>query len=347
MASLGCGDADAVIVARDDWTVGLRRLGKDLIAGSFDRRLNDVSEATVQISDCYTGMEIVPWEHALLLSWDGEFVWGGPIIEVSDDESGIGVIHARDVMEWMRHRKIRDDYSSIGAPADVTTIFLDLINNGFGQDPSVAYGISSALTTITAEREYRSGRSGYVYDAIVELATTGIDWTVLLDVITCGDVEISTTPIGVLNHQHLLNKPAISRSGLDQANFVTVVGSGRGYYDDYLSGLAQDAGSQATYGLLDLIEDEPAIEDQISLDANAQTRLDLRLSTPIKVGDITLGPTAPLNVSDLVPGAVLDCWFEGRHVPFIGNLRLKAVSFAIVDGKWTPTLSAQPVGTTA
>lgn len=356
LPGLGCGVVGAAIATRSNWGVMLADLTHEIVDANFDRRLNDVSQAMIRVQPCFTPLYaettplsggIIPWEHVLLLSWDSDIVWAGPIVSMADDEEGFGVIEARDIMEWMKHRKIRDSFSTVGAADDVRDIFVQLVGDGFDQDASVAYSIVSAATGITAERKYSASHAQYVYDAADELTTTGIDWTVLLDIITCGNVDINTDPIGVLNNSHLIGKPTLEWSGLDQANFVTVIGSGRGYDDDALTGLSQDAGAQTIYGLLDLIEDEPAIEDQTSLDAAASTRLDLRVTTPVRVGELALAPTAPYAHTDLVPGAVMSAWLEGSYVRFIGDLRMDTVRFVAKDGRWYPIATVQPVGTTS
>lgn len=342
---LGCGRVGALVVERGDWTSMVTNLSQDIAEASCDRRLNDVSQASMTVRDCYTGPAIVPWEHALLLTWDGDFLWAGPIIGVRDAADGTGIIEARDIMEWMRHRKIRTTYNSVGAAADVTTIFSNLVSNGFNQDASVAYTISSAVTGITAERKYTAGVAGLVYDAVAELASTGIDWTVILDIITCGDVDIPATAIGVLNNSHLVRKPELAYEGLEQGNFITLFGRDVGDSGTQLSGLAQDAGSQTTYGLLDRIENEEEMRDQTSLDAAAASRLDLRLNAPITIGELELADTAPLSMSEIVPGAVLSTWLEGRFITYIGDVRLESAVFTADSGQWRSKLRAQPVGT--
>ena len=126
---LGCGLMGAYLVPRESPRTILADLSKDVVPGSrCSRVLNSVSSATISVAECYDGPEIIPWYHSLLLSWDLDWFWYGPIVDVTDQSDGTGMIEAFDLMKWMAFRLMRDDFTSIGAPVDITTIFQDLIN---------------------------------------------------------------------------------------------------------------------------------------------------------------------------------------------------------------------------
>lgn len=342
---LGCGLFGVALVHRSYPDVILADLSADALEAECERHLNEVAEATLTLKQCYAGPPITPWRHAFRFAWDDGFIWLGPVTSVRDDGNGNGIYSAIDMMGWMKVRKNRLDYDSTGSPVDVASIFEALVSAGFNQDPSVTITLSITATGITAERKYSAGKAEYVYDAINELVTTGIDWTAIEDTIIAGNVEIAAATIGVLHDSHLEGKPELTRDGMGQGNFVTVVGSGRGYADDAITGIAQDGTSQVDNGLIDLIENESTIEDQVSLDVAASTRLALRKDALLLVGDLELAPTAPLSVADLIPGALVAVSLDGTHVSYAGYLRIETVRFEMRDGRWHVTLSAQPVGT--
>jgi len=340
---LGCGLMGAYLVPRESPRTILADLSKDVVPGSkCSRVLNSVSSATISVAECYDGPEIIPWYHSLLLSWDLDWFWYGPIVDVTDQSDGTGMIEAFDLMKWMAFRLMRDDFTSIGAPVDITTIFEDLITNGFAQDPSVAYALTTSATGITAEREYLASEYRLIADLVAELVTTGIDYTVITEgqtsTIVCGNVDIATGSIGVINASHLVTKAEVKRSGLDQANFTTVVGEG-------VVGQSQNGASQTTYGLLDFVEHEPDIVDQTSATARSATRLALRTDGLVLPNSVKLQAKAPLNRDMLVPGAVLTVDLAGSFVPYAGDLRMNEVTFEVEDGRWVTTIAGQPVGT--
>lgn len=338
---LGCGLMGAALVAREAPRTILHDLSGDITEGSCNRKLNEISSAQLTLTDCYDGPTIIPWQHALLLSWDDQFLWYGPVTDIEDNEEGFGIVDAQDLMVWMMFRKLRDDFTSIGTPVDVATIFATILAQGFAQDPTVAYTLTQSATGILAEREYLASQHQYVFDFISELATTGIDWTVILDEFLCGDVDIATTPIGVLNASHLVNKPSLKLAGSSQANFETVMGDGTAL------GLAQDAASQVTFGLLDRVDHESTILDSTSAQAAAATRLAFRKNSPIVIGNMILQERAPLDLADLKPGAIITVSLDGNHVSYAGDVRLNAPEFNVNDGRWVATINAQPVGTTS
>lgn len=337
---LGCGRFGAFLVHRTDPFTILEDLSNDVGPGTYCTRvLNGVSEAELTVQECYAGREIIPWVHMIRFSWDEHWFWLGPVTKVVDQSDGTGMISCEDKMGFMRKRKLRDDFSSLGAPVDITTIFTTVVSDGFAQDAvPFAPTITASATGVTGERSYSADDHKYILDIIDELSTTGIDYTVILDTLVCGNLDISTSPIGVLNLSHLVGKPEITLDGTAQATFATVVGDG-------VVGLAQDAAANSTYGILDLVEHESSIVDQTSVDQAAATRRDLLADSPRAIGDLVLQAKAPLDLDDLIPGAVITVDLPGSFAPYVGDVRMNKAKFDVVEGEWQVTLTAQPVGT--
>lgn len=332
---LGCGLIGCYLVRRSTPTTVVRDLTPDLVPGSrCSRVLNDVSDATITLKDCYDGEPIYPWYHSLLFTWDGQFIWHGPVTKVSEDASGQGHIDAQDIMAWMRKRLLMDEFDSTGFPVDASAAFVSIVANGFDQDVSVPYVIIGNPTGITVERAFLEADCIYVADAIDELVTTGSDYTVFLNQIFCGDVEGSIIAQFSLNPAHMKEKPTVTYAGDDQATRVTIC------IDKEAAGVdkvvEQSPMMEAQYGLLDLVERENDIKDAASATDRAKGVLDFRRVHPVLIEGILLESTAPMQVNDLIPGIEFEVFIPGAVAPYFGKARLQSVEITENDndGRW-------------
>ncbi len=113
---LGCGVPTVFITSRCAGSMTCQLDTKDITGLSWSRRLNEVSEAEVEIGltgdsseTCCACLAMVePFCHELHIWRDGEEVWVGPIEAVRYERERV-TIKARDVLGWLDVRIPEDD----------------------------------------------------------------------------------------------------------------------------------------------------------------------------------------------------------------------------------------------
>lgn len=335
---LGCGRWQVAIGGR----TGSPVLHSDLpiVSGEMHRVLDETSEARVTLGDCCSVLsDVRSVRHSLLLFRDGVAVWGGPIVRVN---YRTGQIIARDVTWWLERRLHRRRREFVGV--DVVTIAERLILDALApDDPGILNYLDVTPSGIVVDRTYDVDTIRSVMESIRELARDGLDFTALGWRIVLGGDQITTRPVGVLTDESFVELPDIVDDGLALATSVTVEGAGV---------RATVGGIDPYFGLVERGWSESDIPDVVSAQAAAQTRLDLLGQTPLVLGDefgddiqSVLAPSAPVEFSELVPGALIRVAITEACRDIVSDLRLHDVTARFDSGGESVSITLQSPGT--
>jgi len=348
---LGCGFYTAQI-----WTKG----GEDLVFDGlpvtdveWSRVLSDTGDAQASLAglglnvSCFEAIrDGSSWSHELALirtsggDGSGELVWQGPLVGKSSKFT-TGGYKARDLSAWWDRRVITLDQTF--TQIEVATIFNAIALDADEQDP---FNLTTDATPIgvTATRVYRAGNYLPAGPELRELTKTGIDWTIIGREALVGGLVVPADPIVFLQDDHLREAPQVDEDGMQFSNDVIVSGAGGGEQANPVVGRATDLDSVATYGLNTTTVQNDSIRDSESAAAYAQSRLALLKVPSVVMGDVSLRPSAPVLVSQLIPGSVVSCAFQTSGIPVAGQFRLQKVSAKGVGTGEIITLSLQPLG---
>jgi hypothetical protein len=313
-ALLGCGTYELHAIERGGGSVVAVLPYTQLAWG---RILDEMSEATVVVptvggydcEGCRALRDVNEWEHELRVLRDGREVWVGPVVGSGPAEEGEATyetlhLFARDLWAWFERRILRADRTF--SNSDLADIFAAYANLALAEDNGMGINVVTQDTGILGTRSISAADPTRAADELRELARDGVDFTFLNRQLLVGNVEIPTDPVAILGDSHVA-EVLILGAGLSTATRVYV----RGGVDFEAAGFDRTAplgvagGVDARLGLLEILEDEPAILDAASARVAAETRLDL-LRQPPRLVEARLLPEAPVDLARLAPGARVD-----------------------------------------
>ncbi|MDN3056840.1 hypothetical protein PH213_20260 [Streptomyces sp. SRF1] len=298
MAVAGCGTHTARIIDRSGATVSTADV---LTEVEWTRLLDDTSTARVVINPdgncCERLGRVRSWRHKLMVYRDGEFVWGGPIIQ-AEWSLGQVEIKAADVLAWLDRRVPHQDIEF--GDSDLTDIASWLIEDGFTPDDPGHQVEVIAPAGVRGARQYRRdvGQTG---DHLRDLAATGLDYTAVGDIIVLLP-ETHTASVGRLTDADLPDGLVVAEDGTALATRWIVAG------DDEGDVLGEAGGADAYYGLLERYLEQTSIPDDASATAAARSKLRSSLPVPVFIDSqqVTISPQAAVSVPKLVPGWCVD-----------------------------------------
>lgn len=349
VSSIGCASEYDVYVLDRSGTIQLRQL--PFTGLRWNRRMDEVSTATIELDlvngndpegCCAAVQGLYRYAYEIGIYRDTYLVWQGPVVEVQARGENIE-IHAEDKMSWL---KVRPIWSYLNYPdpgEDCAVIFNDVITNAMAPDNVPGLVATATPTGVRAAREYTTNPPQYAYDAVQELARTGVDYTMIVGTMVAGSFVIPTSPIAFFTDQALAELPDSEYVGTNFATQVLVTG------DPDQDLLASYGGIDPLAGLVVRIYQEDDIKDQASLDQNAKSRWEL-MSTGalLSSAQITLDPSAPLPLDLAVPGAVIDLRLTETCFPIFGQYRLLELEIDVSAGdgvEETVNVTIEPVGT--
>lgn len=350
VSSIGCATEYDVYVLDRSGSIALRQL--PFTGLSWNRRMDDVSTATISLdlangSDpegCCTAVQgLYRYAYEIGIYRDTFLVWQGPVVEVNTNGENIE-IHAEDKMAWLKVRPIWT-YLNYPDPGDeIATVFNDVINNAMLPDNVPGLVPTATATGIRAAREYLPNPPQIAFDAVQELARTGIDYTMIVDTMVAGSFVIPASPVAYFTDQALADLPQNEWIGTNFATQVLVTG------DPEQDLIASYGGIDPLAGLVVRIYQEDDIKDQASLDQNAKSRWELMSTGQLQSSSkMTLDPSAPLPLELAVPGAVIDLRLTETCFPIFGRFRLLELEVVVngsSDGvEETVNVTVEPVGT--
>lgn len=299
MTQLGCGTHSYQITDRDGRVV---TGSGTLTEVSYSRVLNDASTAFAVIGvtgeDCCDQLSgIRSWRHKLNVYRDGEFVWSGLIVSIEWSREEVQV-RAVDIFGLLERRVPHQDFTFVDA--DLTTIARLLIEDGFAPDDPGHEVTVIETAGVTGGRSYEEN-IGQTADHLRDLADTGIDFTVVgtnFVIMPDGFCQV----VGRLSDEDLPEGLTVAEDGASLVTRQIVAGS----EDSDAVGTA--GGTNPYYGLLEYYEEQNNITDQPSADAAARARLAASSVVPVFIDtrNVTLGPSAPVQMRNLVPGWCVD-----------------------------------------
>lgn len=344
---LGCGEHRIMLTDRCGSPLLCEVSSSDVLEVEYTRLLDETSEARVTITtggpgccDCGALADgygsLATWRHEVAIYRGVDLVWQGPIVRIEYGVEQV-IITARDVSAWMERRTPTVDFSTVGAPVDLSSIAESLIRDAFDDDdPCVLDYLDVRDSGIVGEREYVAD-DAYVIEHLRELSETGVDWTVLgRRIVVAGEVAFSIA--GTLTDDDFLGGLTVIEDGMGLATRAVITGDG-------VTGTA--GGVDEFYGLVTLLTDSESVKDQASADAAAQQHVDASTPSPVFLtvpDDAALNPKAAVCINELVPGSLVTVRTGATCRTVVATLRLTRLRVFVSEGEESIGVTLVPIG---
>lgn len=299
MGAVGCSTTTYTVTDRDGPVVSASGL---LLNVEYNRLLNDSSTAVavigVQGSECCRELgNLRSWRHQLNLYRGGTFMWSGFITNI-DWQYDRAVITAVDLIGLLDRRVPHQALAF--TDTDITEIARQLVDDGLAPDDPGHTTTVIGAAGVVGGRTYEKN-VGQTADHLRDLADTGLDFTALGGNVVIlpddfGDV------VGRLTDDDLPQGVTVTEDGASLGTRQIVAGSQAG------TPVGTAGGVNDYYGLLEIYSEQTTLADQASADAAAAAKLKSSLGVPVYIDtqNVTLSPTAPIDVARLVPGWCVD-----------------------------------------
>jgi hypothetical protein len=343
---LGCGTYAVHVLTRG----GHELVAVDLpwTALSWNRDLDDTTTAgvsgTVGLDSVCCGQlaGVHAWRHELAIYRNGELVWVGPIVSFANPP-GKFQIEARDLTGWWDRRKVHENHEY--AQVDVATIFQAIADDAMAPDTSPNLTVTTTGTGVKGTKRILAAQHRIAGIELRDLADLGIDWTAVGREVLAGGLVIPTDPIGLLLDEHFSTLPTVTRDGTQQGNNRGVRGAGGGEAGDTIYAEAADSDAVNDDGLLEVVDTIQTITDNVTAQSAADSRAAISKEI-LQVEDCQLAPSAPVPVSQLVPGALTSINLRFTCIPVNDTYRLKRVAVTAQAGQTEKVnITLQPRGT--
>lgn len=323
MPQLGCATHTYVVRDRSGGRVSAAGV---LTSVTWTRVLDDVSTASVTVAggvDCCGDLGGVrSWRHELSIYRGGKFVWSGPITQVQWTTDGV-VIDAVDIVGLLDRRVPHQAFTF--TDIDLTEIARQLIEDGFAPDDPGHSVTVLGPAGVTGGRQYLAG-VGQTADHLRDLAETGMDFTAVGNNIVILP-ETFCDVVGRLSDADMPEGLVVAEDGTELATKVYVAGQSTSVLGS--AGVADDY-----YGLIELYLEQTSVTDTASATAAAAARLRTSSAAPVFIDTqaVTLAPTAPVSIEQLVPGWCLDITSAGTCRTITQRLKIVGVSVRETGG---------------
>ncbi|MER7742293.1 hypothetical protein ABTX34_28930 [Streptomyces sp. NPDC096538] len=290
----------------------------------WTRLLDATSSARALIrpdGDCCNRLSrITSWAHRLMIFRDSQYVWDGPITNVSWSLGEVEV-RAEDVSVWLDNRVPHQNRAFTNV--DLTEIAAWLIADGYAPDDPGHTVQIVGKAGVTGSREYYA-EIGQTGDHLRQLAEAGLDFTVIGSRILLLP-ETHLVSVGRLSDADLPEGLEVAEDGKSLVTRWIVAGS------EQSGALGSAGGVDPVYGLHERYVEMTEITDSTSATQAAQARRRVSSAVPVFIDtrEVTISPLANLNVPSLVPGWALDVTSAGtcRKV----SQRLKIVGLRVQE----------------
>lgn len=297
--AVGCAAHTYTIIDRDG---GLLTSSGNLLTVEYYRLLNDSSTAKITVgvtgSQCCAELgNLRSWRHLLNLYRGQDFMWSGYITRVdwSFDQC---VITAVDIIGLLDRRVPHQPFDF--TDTDITEIARQLVEDGLApDDPGHTTTVVAASGTV-AGRKYEEA-VGQTADHLRDLADTGLDFTAVgNNVVILPDAFADV--VGRLSDEDLPEGVTVTEDGASLGTRQIVAGSQAG------TPVGTAGGVNPYYGLLEIYTEQSTMADQAAADDAAAAKLKSNLGVPVYIDtqNVTLAPTANIDVAKLVPGWCVD-----------------------------------------
>jgi hypothetical protein len=267
----------------------------DLLEVTYNRILNDASVASVTIGVSGPGCceDLARVRNWLQVFRDGVFMWSGPITNVSYSFDRV-VIEATDLIGLLDLRVPHQDFDFTGT--DLTEIARQLVEDGLAPDDPGHSTTVIGPAGVTGGRAYNRN-IGQTADHLRDLSETGMDFTAVGNNIVILPDSFCDV-VGRLSDQDLPEGVTVAEDGSALATRWVVAGS------ESSAVVGTAGGIHPYYGLLERYVEQTSIDDQASADQAAAAKLAASLPVPVVIDtqNVTLAPTADVDVARIVPG---------------------------------------------
>lgn len=312
---LGCSKPQVFLTGRCASTGVTCNIDEQVIRSvSWDRRLDDVSEATVVMelsgttffTCCECLAEAEPWCHELHIWRDGVEVWVGPI-ESIDYEVERVTIHAKDSLAWLGVRIPPVDINFVGGATDLTDQAIFLLETAFAEDgPTYTCELDSIFSSPTGFtfELFHAKFDQTALEILRDIGDAGLDFTTLgRSIVLVGNPE-PLTPLVLLSDEHIMGEIKVIKDGTLMANR---------YYVHFEGDNGIPASGEATdfycYGPIEKIRDGDGLNNGIDAAAVADEFVQAGGIAP-RILEIPegsqLSPDAPWTINEMVCGARVD-----------------------------------------
>lgn len=281
---------------------GLVTASGNLLSVEYYRLLNDSSTAKITIgvtgAQCCSELGgLRSWRHLLNLYRGESFMWSGFITRV-DWKFDTCVITAVDIIGLLDRRVPHNAMTFNGT--DITQVAAALVDDGLAPDDPGHSTTVVAAAGVAAGRTYEAN-VGQTADHLRDLADTGLDFTAVgNNVVILPDAFADV--VGRLSDEDLPEGVTVTEDGASLGTRQIVAGSQAG------TPVGTAGGVNPYYGLLEVYSEQTTLNDQASADAAAAAKLKANLGVPVYIDtqNVTLAPTANIDVSKCVPGWCVD-----------------------------------------
>ncbi len=318
----------------------LTELNPDKASGNVTRRLNAAGDASFTFTLEADGFDVCcdefenlyQWATEVIVSWDGEIIYGGPVIEPSFNY-GIVSFQSTDLSAWFEKTPLPGLTSSGTTLASLFRRYVDFAEaeNDLNYQAQIVYNNGNTL-----DREYLTEDYRLISEEIDDLVSAGLDWTFVGRNLLYGDPQISDYVV-TLSDDDWVNPPSLVAAGASQATTVIVKAQIESTDVDGnttstpIVGIATDPIYEAAYGKLVRVFDGGDRVKSVA-DANLMARNILAsIKEPIVVepGASVLKPSAPVCINELVPGYLVryETTTACRQFPYL--FRISEVNISV------------------
>lgn len=297
--AVGCAAHTYTITDREG---GLITASGNLLAVDYGRILNDTSTGKITIgvtgSQCCAELgNLRSWRHILNLYRGEDFMWSGFITNI-DWKFDTAVVTAVDIIGLLDRRVPHQNFAFTAT--DITVIASALVEDGLAPDDPGHTTTVIAIAGVQAGRSYEAN-VGQTADHLRDLADTGLDFTAVGNNVVILPDDF-TDVVGRLSDEDLPEGVTVTEDGASLATRQVVAGTQAG------TPVGTAGGINPYYGLLEIYAEQTTLTDQTAADAAAAAKLKSSLGVPVYIDtqDVTLAPTANIDVPRLVPGWCVD-----------------------------------------
>lgn len=325
-------------------------VGAQITNIEWSRVIDDISSATIThlISDencCDELGRLEPWADTVTVRRNGEVVWYGWIQTVRYAWGQV-IVEANDALIWSRVRIPRIPGNG---KYDKTLDQVEHFRNFWEFSTSISplpISLETFPTGLIERRVYNFQELRITWHIFSEMFETGLDITALG----------STIYAGVLNHGPSIDLTlrdfeggdvAITKDGRLFANAVWFNAK-----EDIMGHYPNDL-SFAGDGIYPLVEDvisDAQINSEETAQAAAKARVDFSPKVPriVTTGDaLTLTPRAPVELRQLIPGAIINLDSTGLCYSQVESYRIGRVNVSLTGSRESVSITLLPVGTLA
>lgn len=337
----------------------------DITELSYDRRLDDISEAFVVIPIsgdmddpcCSCLADVEPWCHQLTIVRESDgVVWSGPIQKVTYGFNSVR-IEAKDKLAWLQ---VRVNELTLGGNNPnftkcLTTIAKEIIELAMSEDDSpclldciLDMGDGLPLGADRSREDFVGFGGPTAYDDLVVMGNGGVDYTTVNQCIILTGEHLPDTSVGILTDEMILGDVSIVKDGTQLGNRFYVRYTG----DDDCAGIcvpqgspicpcpARADGTKECYGLVERHIDGIQMPNLLAAQVTAQIWLDSSRLVPRVVefgGETKLSPECPWKLNDMIPGQRLDVALSKLCIPIYQGFKIQQVS--VTDGAGGESIS--------